>query len=390
MDKYQNFQLPTIDLLKQNANSIILSNDEIVDNIDIITETFEEFGIGVKEVKVHPSPAVSLHEIVPQKGARIKSLHKMKENLPDALQSINARVVPNYSYIATIGVEIPNKKANYVPIYDILEDKEFLNAEMVLPISIGVDPENRSLIIDLKELRHLLISGTTAQGKTMLLNAILASLLFTKKPNELKFMLFDPKNMAFLSYNRIKDHYLVKLEESDPRVIVEDEKIIPNLKLLVNEMYRRLELIKKAQVDSIEEFNNVLANKEHPEHLPYIVVAIDDYAEMILKAGQEVETNIIKLSQMGASVGIHIIMASQRITCEFISGRIKANFQNRICFRVNSDIESRLILDQPGAERLKSHGDMLIRYNVTQLKRAQGAFISDSEIDTLCNYISVQ
>lgn len=394
MDNYQNFQIPTIDLLEHNALSVNHSKEEIAANINIIKEASEKTGISIKEIKVHPSPSVSLYEIFPQKAFRLASLHKMKENLPWALQNINARIVSNYSYRPTIGIEIPNKQASSVPIYNILKDAELLNATIALPIVIGVDTENLPVILDLTELRHLLICGATAQGKTVLLNTIITSLLFNKKPDELKFMLFDPKNIAFSSYNKIKSHYLAKLEESEPEVIVEDGKFIPNLKLLVNEMYRRLQLLEHAQVDNIEEFNEryqgINESKEQTATLPYIVVAIDDYADMILLAGKEVETNIIKLSQMGAAVGIHIIMATQRITCEFISGRIKANFQNRICFRVISDIESRIILDQPGAERLKGQGDMLIHHNVTQLKRVQGAFISDSEIEAVCNFITVQ
>ena len=391
MDKYQ---LPSINILEHNVLSENLSNEEIADNINIIKKTFEESGIGVKEVKVHPSLSVSLYEIIPQKGSRLVSLHKMKENMPWALQNINARIVPNYSYRSSIGIEIPNKKASSVPIYNILKDAELLSAGMALPIGLGLDTENLPLILDLRELRHLLIWGATAQGKTMLLNTIITSLLFNKKPDELKFMLYDPKNVEFTSYNRIKDHYLVKLEESEPEVIVEDGKFIPNLKLLVNEMYRRLQLLKHAKVDNIEEFNEhyqgINETKVHTTTLPYIVVAIDDYAEMILMAGKEVEANIIKLSQMGACVGIHIIMATQRTTYQFISGRIKANFPTRICFRVISDIESRIILDQPGAERLKGQGDMLIYHNVTQLKRVQGAVITDSEIESVCQHISAQ
>ena len=394
MDKYQNFQLPSIDLLEQNVHSVNLSDEEIAEKIDIIKKTFEEANIGVKEIKVHPSSAVSLYEVVPQRGPKLVLLRDWKENLPWALQSLNASIVTNFSYRGTIGIEIPNKMSKSISFYNLLKSSKLLEAGMELPIGIGVSTDNMPFTCDLNELKRLLICGGTAQGKTMLLNIIITSLLLSKKPDQLKLMLFDPKKKAFSLYNRIKDQYLFKSENSEREVIVKWNKFKPGLKLLVKEMYRRLHLIERARVYDLKEYNdlcqNMTENEKKRERLPYIVVVIDEYADMISLAGKKVETYILRLSRMGSWLGINIIMATQCPTCDIISGRIKTDFQNRICFRVNSDVESRIILDRSGAESLIGPGDMLIQHKVTQLKRVQGAYITDSEIEAVCNYISAQ
>ena len=390
-----NFKNPSIDLLKDYGDGTIkIDQEELESNKNRIVDTLKNYNIGIKQIKATIGPTVTLYEIIPDAGIRISKIKNLEDDIALSLSALGIRIIAPIPGKGTIGIEVPNKKKSIVSMKSLLTSKKFIESDMELPITLGKTISNETFIVDLTKMPHLLMAGATGQGKSVGINAILTSILYKKHPAEVKFVLVDPKKIELSIFNKIERHYLAKLPESDDAIIIENDKVINTLNSLCREMDKRYELLKDAMTRNIKEYNDkFITRKLNPENghtfLPYIVLVIDEFADLIMTAGKEVETPLARLAQLSRAVGIHLIIATQRPSVNVITGLIKANFPARIAFRVTSKIDSRTILDSGGAEQLIGRGDLLYSQS-NDLTRIQCGFIDTSEVEKLSEYIGSQ
>jgi len=389
------FQLPKIDLLLQYGDGqITFDKEEIEANKNRIVETLQNYNIEIKEIKATIGPTVTLYEIVPAAGIRISKIKNLEDDIALSLAALGIRIIAPIPGKGTIGIEVPNANAQIVSMRQVIASKKFQEAKMELPVAMGRTITNENFIFDLAKMPHLLMAGATGQGKSVGLNAILTSLLYKKHPSQLKFVLVDPKKVELTLYNKIERHYLAILPDSDEAIITDTTKVINTLNSLCIEMDNRYELLKSAMVRNIKEYNaKFIARRLNPEeghkYLPYIVLVIDEFADLIMTAGKEVEMPIARLAQLARAIGIHLIVATQRPSVNVITGIIKANFPARAAFRVTSKIDSRTILDAGGADQLIGKGDMLFSQG-SDLVRLQCAFVDTPEVEEICDFIGNQ
>ncbi len=389
-----NFKFPTLDKLKDYQESISVNPEELQQNKDKIVETLRNYKIGISHIKATVGPTVTLYEIIPQAGVRISKIKNLEDDIALSLAALGIRIIAPIPGKGTIGIEVPNKNPSLVSMRSVISSAKFQNSEMELPIAFGKTISNETFVVDLAKMPHLLMAGATGQGKSVGLNAVLTSLLYKKHPAEVKFILVDPKKVELTLYNKIERHYLAKLPDSDEAIITDTTKVVNTLNSLCIEMDDRYELLKNAFVRNIKEYNTKFKNRQlNPENghrfLPYIVLVIDEFADLIMTAGKEIETPIARLAQLARAIGIHLIVATQRPSVNVITGIIKANFPARIAFRVTSKIDSRTILDGPGADQLIGKGDMLYAGR-SELIRLQCAFVDTPEVEKITDFIGSQ
>ena len=390
-----NFKNPSIDLLKDYGDGTIkIDQDELETNKNKIVDTLKNYNIGIKQIKATIGPTVTLYEIIPDAGVRISKIKNLEDDIALSLSALGIRIIAPIPGKGTIGIEVPNKKKSIVSMKSLISSKKYIESEMELPIAIGKTISNETFIVDLTMMPHLLMAGATGQGKSVGINAILTSILYKKHPAQVKFVLVDPKKIELSIYNKIERHYLAKLPESEDAIIIDNDKVINTLNSLCMEMDKRYELLKDAMTRNIKEYNaKFISRKLNPENghtfLPYIVLVIDEFADLIMTAGKEVETPLARLAQLSRAVGIHLIIATQRPSVNVITGLIKANFPARIAFRVTSKIDSRTILDTGGAEQLIGRGDLLYSQS-NDLTRIQCGFIDTPEVEKLSEFIGSQ
>ena len=389
------YTFPTIELLEKHGNSTIQVNkEELEANKDKILETLKNYNIGIAKIKATIGPTVTLYEIVPEAGVRISKIKNLEDDIALSLSALGIRIIAPIPGKGTIGIEVPNLNPEVVSMRSIIASEKFQNSNMDLPIALGKTISNEIFIADLAKMPHLLMAGATGQGKSVGLNAILVSLLYKKHPSQIKFVLVDPKKVELTLFTRIERHFLAKLPNTDEAIITDTKKVVNTLNSLCIEMDNRYELLKNAQVRNIKEYNaKFIARKLNPNNghqfLPYIVLVVDEFADLIMTAGKEVETPIARLAQLARAIGIHLIIATQRPSVNIITGTIKANFPARIAFRVSSKIDSRTILDSGGADQLIGRGDMLLSTG-NDLIRLQCAFVDTPEVEQITEFIGSQ
>lgn len=390
-----NYQFPSIDLLKDYGSSgITINQEELEENKNRIVRTLRDYKIEIAQIKATVGPTVTLYEIVPEAGIRISKIKSLEDDIALSLSALGIRIIAPIPGKGTIGIEVPNQKPSMVPMKSVISSPKFQNAEMELPIAIGKTISNETFVVDLAKMPHLLMAGATGQGKSVGLNAVLTSLLYKKHPAEVKFVLVDPKKVELTLFNKIERHYLAKLPDTADAIITDNTKVIHTLNSLCIEMDNRYGLLKEAAVRNIKEYNEKFKKRKlNPENghrfLPYIVLVVDEFADLIMTAGKEVETPIARLAQLARAIGIHLIIATQRPSVNVITGIIKANFPARIAFRVTSKIDSRTILDSQGADQLIGKGDMLYTQG-NDLTRVQCAFVDTPEVERICDFIGAQ
>ena len=389
------FQFPKLNLLKQyDSEKITIDKEELEENKNRIVDTLANYNISISNIKATIGPTVTLYEIIPDAGVRISKIKNLEDDIALSLAALGIRIIAPIPGKGTIGIEVPNKKPTIVSMHSVISAEKFQKSEMELPVAIGKTISNETLVFDLAKMPHLLMAGATGQGKSVGLNAVLTSLLYKKHPAEVKFVLVDPKKVELTLYNKIERHYLAKLPDSEEAIITDNKKVINTLNSLCIEMDNRYELLKNAACRNIVEYNKKFkARKLNPndghQFLPYVVLVVDEFADLIMTAGKEVETPIARLAQLARAIGIHLIIATQRPSVNVITGVIKANFPARIAFRVTSKIDSRTILDGSGADQLIGRGDMLYTQG-NELIRIQCAFVDTPEIEQLTDYIGSQ
>ena len=390
-----NYKFPTIDLLKEYTSvGITINQDELEENKNRIVETLKNYKIDIAQIKATVGPSVTLYEIVPEAGIRISKIKSLEDDIALSLAALGIRIIAPIPGKGTIGIEVPNKNPTMVPMRSVIGSAKFQEAEMELPIALGKTISNETFVVDLAKMPHLLMAGATGQGKSVGLNAVLTSLLYKKHPAEVKFVLVDPKKVELTLFNKIERHYLAKLPDDGDAIITDNTKVVHTLNSLCIEMDNRYSLLKDAMVRNIKEYNEKFkARKLNPENghrfLPYIILVVDEFADLIMTAGKEVETPIARLAQLARAIGIHLIIATQRPSVNVITGLIKANFPARIAFRVTSKIDSRTILDTQGADQLIGRGDLLYS-NGNDLVRVQCAFVDTPEVERIVDYIGSQ
>tara|TARA_B110000263_G_scaffold136371_1_gene118297 strand:- start:3386 stop:5734 length:2349 start_codon:yes stop_codon:yes gene_type:complete len=392
----KNFQPPSIDLLKDHNNGgvITINEEELEENKEKILETLKNYKIGIDQIKATIGPTVTLYEIVPEAGVRISKIKNLEDDIALSLSALGIRIIAPIPGKGTIGIEVPNKNSTIVSMRSVVSSKNYQEAEMELPLVLGKTISNETYVVDLVKMPHLLMAGATGQGKSVGLNAVLTSLIYKKHPSEVKFVLVDPKKVELTLFNKIERHYLAKLPNTDEAIITDNKAVIKTLNSLCIEMDNRYEMLKNALCRNIKEYNTKFKKRKlNPESgnvfLPYIVLIIDEFADLIMTTGKEVETPIARLAQLARAVGIHLIIATQRPSVNVITGVIKANFPARIAFRVTSKIDSRTILDSGGADQLIGRGDMLFTQG-NDLIRIQCAFVDTPEIQKITNFIGSQ
>ncbi len=389
------FKLPPIDLLEDHkANNAEVTNEELLANKNKIVETLANYKIQITKIKATIGPTITLYEIIPAPGVRISKIRNLEDDIALSLAALGIRIIAPMPGRGTIGIEVPNQNPAIVSMKSVISSANFQNTKFDLPVVIGKNISNESYVFDLTKMPHLLVAGATGQGKSVGLNAILTSLLYKKHPSQLKFVLIDPKKVELTLYERIEKHYLAKLPDSEEAIITENQKVVLTLNSLNVEMDNRYRMLKKAKVRNIKEYNaKFIARKLNPEkghgYLPYIVLVIDEFADLIMTAGKEVELPIARIAQLARAIGIHLIVATQRPSTNIITGVIKANFPARIAFKVASMIDSRTILDSPGANHLIGRGDMLISHG-SDLVRVQCAFVDTPELEQITEFIGEQ
>jgi S-DNA-T family DNA segregation ATPase FtsK/SpoIIIE len=390
------YKFPTIDLLDQHGatGGITINQEELEENKNKIVETLKNYKIGIAQIKATIGPTVTLYEIVPDAGVRISKIKNLEDDIALSLAALGIRIIAPIPGKGTIGIEVPNKNATIVSMRSVITSSKFQNAEMQLPIAFGKTISNETFVVDLAKMPHLLMAGATGQGKSVGLNAVLTSLLYKKHPAEVKFVLIDPKKVELTLFNKIERHFLAKLPDSADAIITDNTKVIHTLNSLCIEMDNRYELLKLALVRNIKEYNTKFKERKlNPndghKFLPYIVLVIDEFADLIMTAGKEVETPIARLAQLARAIGIHLIIATQRPSVNVITGIIKANFPARIAFRVTSKIDSRTILDTAGADQLIGRGDMLYTQG-NDVTRIQCAFVDTPEVAKIVDFIGAQ
>lgn len=389
------FQLPPISLLKDYGNqSINIDQQELEENKNRIVGLLKNFNVDIKEIKATIGPTVTLYEIIPAAGIRVAKIKKLQDDIALNLSALGIRIIAPMPGKGTIGIEVPNKKPKLVSMRSVIASPKFQNAKMALPIAFGKTISNDVFVADLAKMPHLLMAGATGQGKSVGLNAIITSLLYKRHPSELKFVMVDPKKVELSLYSKIERHYLAKLPGDEDAIITDNSKVIDTLNSLCIEMDERYELLKEAFCKNIREYNHKFINRKlNPENghrfLPYIVLIVDEFADLIMTAGKEVEQPVARLAQLARAIGIHLIIATQRPSVNVITGMIKANFPARAAFRVISGVDSRTILDSPGAEQLVGKGDMLY-FNGNDLIRLQCAFVDTPEVEEIAEFIGGQ
>lgn len=389
------YKFPTLDLLEEReGKSIVLDKDELEQNKNQIINTLKSFGIEIQRISATVGPTVTLYEIVPAEGVRISKIRNLEDDIALNLAALGIRIIAPIPGRGTIGIEVPNANKQIVSIRQLLSSEKFVNSKMSLPIALGKKIDNENYIVDLATMPHLLMAGATGQGKSVGINTILVSLLYKKHPSQLKFVMVDPKKVELSIYRVIEKHFLAKLPDEEESIITDTKKVINTLNALCIEMDNRYELLKDAGARNIKEYNDKFIRRRlNPEnghtYLPFIVLVIDEFADLMMTAGKEVEMPIARLAQLARAVGIHLIIATQRPSVNVITGIIKANFPARIAFKVSAKVDSRTILDAGGAEQLIGRGDMLISFG-SELLRLQCAFVDTPEVDEVVEFIGDQ
>ncbi len=390
-----NYKMPPLDLLeKHGEDSADVSNEELISNKNRIVETLRNYKIEIVKIKATIGPTVTLYEIVPAPGIRIAKIKNLEDDIALSLSALGIRIIAPIPGKGTIGIEVPNRHPEIVSMRSILGSKKFQESGYELPMALGKTISNETYIVDLAKMPHVLIAGATGQGKSVGLNAIITSLMYKKHPSQLKFVFIDPKKVELNLYSSIENHFLAKMPDEEDPIINDVHKVKATLNSLNIEMDQRYDLLKKAHARNVKEYNKkFITRKLNPEkghrYLPYIVVVIDEFADLIMTAGKDIEMPIARIAQLARAVGLHMIIATQRPSTNIITGVIKANFPSRIAFKVPSMIDSRTILDQPGANQLIGKGDMLITSG-SSLVRIQCAFVDTPEVERICEYISQQ
>lgn len=396
-EPFLNYKYPSLDLLKKydDSDKPKVDMEEIKANNARIVEVLDSFGVQIKEIKATVGPTITLYEITPAAGVRISKIRGLEDDIALSLSALGIRIIAPIPGKGTIGIEVPNKKPTIVSMESVLNSKKFQETKMELPLTIGKTITNEVFMIDLAKIPHLLVSGATGQGKSVGLNAIITSLLYKRHPNELKLVLIDPKKVEFSVYSPLANHFMASLEENEEEPIITDvTKVVKTLNSLTSLMDHRYDLLKMARVRNIKEYNSKYVShrldpRDGHAYMPYIVVIIDEYGDLIMTAGKEIELPLTRIAQLARAVGIHMVIATQRPTTNIITGSIKANFPGRMAFKVSSMIDSRTILDKPGANQLIGRGDMLFS-NGNDPVRVQCAFVDTPEIVTINEYISKQ
>lgn len=392
----ENYKLPTINLLKDYGKIQEVNVDMAEQNAtkDRIIRVLRGYGVEISNIQATVGPTITLYEITPAEGAGISIIKNLEDDIALSLAALGVRIIAPIPGKRTIGIEFPNKNAQIVPMRDVINSKKFQESKMELPIAFGKTITNEVFMIDLANAPHILISGATGTGKSVSLKAIVTSLLYKKHPAELKFVIIDPKKVEFSAYAPIENHFLAKLPDSEEAIITDVNKVVQTLKSLCQEMDDRYELLKKAEARNIKEYNERFIGRclnpdDGHRYLPYIVVIIDEFVDLILTAGRKVELPICRLAQLARPIGIHCIIATVRPTTSIITGAIKANFPARVAFRVSDMVSSRVVLDKSGAQQLIGRGDMLYLQGCDPV-RVQCAFIDTPEVEEINTYISKQ
>ena len=389
------YTFPTIDLLNNAPESKRqVTPEELEANKDRIVDTLSNYGIGISQIKATIGPTVTLYEIIPEAGVRISKIKNLEDDIALSLAALGIRIIAPIPGKGTIGIEVPNKKREIVTMRSIMEDDAFINTKASLPIVLGKTIENKVFLADLAKMPHVLMAGATGQGKSVGLNVFLATLIYKKHPAELKFVLIDPKKVELTLFNAIEKHFLATLPDAEEAIITDNQKVIHTLNSLCLEMDNRYNLLKDALCRNIKEYNQKFTQrklnpKKGHKFMPYIVLVIDELADLMMTAGKEVEQPIARLAQLARAIGIHLVVATQRPSVNVITGVIKANFPARLSFKVTSKIDSRTILDAGGAEQLVGMGDMLFSIGAETI-RLQGAFLDTPEVERICNFIGEQ
>lgn len=390
-----NYKLPPIELLNEyEPSKVQVTAEELNQNKDRILSTLTNFKIGIQSIKATIGPTVTLYEIVPEAGIKISRIKNLEDDIALSLAALGIRIIAPIPGKGTIGIEVPNKNREMVSIRSVLGSERFQKTDRELPIAIGKTISNELMVIDLTKMPHILVAGATGQGKSVGLNVILTSLLYKRHPSQLKFVLVDPKKVEMSLFSKIERHYLAKLPNSEEAIITDTKKVVYTLNSLCIEMENRYEILKDAGAKNIKEYNakfvsRKLNPKEGHRFLPYIVLVIDELADLMMTAGKEVETPIARLAQLARAIGIHLVVATQRPSVNVITGVIKANFPARLSFRVTSKIDSRTILDTGGADQLIGQGDMLLSTG-SEIVRLQSPFVDTPEIERICDFIGSQ
>jgi len=391
----ENYRFPTIELMKRyDNNEPTINMEEQNANKDRIINTLRSFGIEISSIKATVGPTVTLYEITPEQGVRISKIRGLEDDIALSLSALGIRIIAPIPGKGTIGIEVPNSNPKIVSMHSIINSKKFQESTFDLPIAFGKTITNEVFMVDLCKMPHVLVAGATGQGKSVGLNAIITSLLYKKHPAELKFVLVDPKKVEFSIYSVIENHFLAKLPDGEEAIITDVTKVVQTLNSLCVEMDSRYDLLKKAHVRNIKEYNEKFINRKlNPEkghkYMPYIVVIIDEFGDLIMTAGKEVELPIARIAQLARAIGIHMIIATQRPTTNIITGTIKANFPARVAFRVSAMMDSRTILDRPGANQLIGRGDMLFLQGADPV-RVQCAFVDTPEVEEITKYVARQ
>jgi S-DNA-T family DNA segregation ATPase FtsK/SpoIIIE len=389
------YKYPPIDLLEEyGSQKIQIHPDELERNKNQITETLRHYNIGIDKIRATVGPTVTLYEIVPAAGVRISRIKNLEDDIALSLAALGIRIIAPMPGKGTIGIEVPNQNKEMVGMRSLLASEKFIKTDMELPMALGKTISNEIFIADLAKMPHLLMAGATGQGKSVGLNAMLLSLLYKKHPSELKLVLVDPKKVELSLFRHIERHFLARLPDNDEAIVTDTLQVVDTMQSLCIEMDRRYDLLKDAQVRNLSEYNDKfrkrkLLPRDGHRFLPYIVVVIDEFADLIMTAGKEIEMPIARLAQLARAVGIHLIIATQRPSVNIITGTIKANFPARIAFKVSSRIDSRTILDAGGADQLIGRGDMLLSQG-SDVIRLQCAFVDTPEVESVCNYIGGQ
>ena len=389
------YRKPTLDLLESyGKGEISVDQEELESNKNRIVSTLKNYNIEIERIKATIGPTVTLYEIVPAPGVRISKIKNLEDDIALSLSALGIRIIAPIPGKGTIGIEVPNLNPDTVSMKAVLSSEKFQHSKMELPIALGKTISNETFVTDLTKMPHLLMAGATGQGKSVGLNAVLASILYKKHPAQVKFVLVDPKKVELTLFNKIERHFLAKLPDTEEAIITDTQKVVTTLNSLCLEMDNRYDLLKDAQCRNLKEYNakfiaRRLNPKEGHKFLPYIVLVVDEFADLIMTAGKEVETPIARLAQLARAIGIHLIIATQRPSVNIITGTIKANFPARIAFRVTSKIDSRTILDAGGADQLIGRGDMLMSTG-NEMIRLQCAFIDTPEVERVVDFIGGQ
>ena len=395
-EPFTRYNYPTLDLLKryENDGKPYIDESEQLANKNQIVKVLNSFGVQIREIKATVGPTITLYEITPAEGVRISKIRNLQDDIALSLAALGIRIIAPIPGKGTIGIEVPNAKPNIVSMRSILDSKKFQQTTMELPIVLGKTITNEVFMVDLAKIPHLLVAGATGQGKSVGLNAIITSLLYKKHPNEMKLVLIDPKKVEFSVYTPIADHFMATVDDDEEPIITDVTKVVRTLKSLCALMDHRYDMLKMVKARNIKEYNQKFVNhelnlSEGHEYMPYIVVIIDEFGDLIMTAGKEIELPIARIAQLARAVGIHMVIATQRPTTSIITGNIKANFPGRMAFKVSAMIDSRTILDRPGANQLVGRGDMLF-LSGSEPVRVQCAFIDTPEVEAINNYISKQ